>query len=330
MSESLSLVAPGRPMLEYLPIGLFGSAVGRTGMAVAWRLAHVRYGVPEAISIGCGVLAVLTFLLMLASYGIKALTAFSAVRTEFRHPIAGTLFGIALVAIVLHPIVIAPVALLVAQGLWIVGAVGMVLFAWSTVSRWLTDKQQQAHATPPWLIPVVGLLNVPIALPVLGLPGAHGITVFCLAVGLFFAVPLFTLILWRLLFEQPLPDQLKPSLLVLVAPFAVGFSTYTITVGQVDLFGEALYMVTMFLLTVLLGQLRGLTRCCPFRVSWWAASFPLAASCIAAFKFAAARPGVITDGIALVLLGLVTLVNLGLFLRTSLGIVQGELRDLST
>jgi tellurite resistance protein len=45
---------------------------------------------------------------------------------------------------------------------------------------------------------------------------------------LFFAVPLFTLIFSRLLFEPPLPAALKPSLLILVAPFAVGYSTYTV------------------------------------------------------------------------------------------------------
>ena len=74
-----------------------------------------------------------------------------------------------------------------------------------------------------------------------------GLMVFALAVGLFFAVPLFTLIFSRLLFEPPLPDALKPSLLILVAPFAVGCSTYIVTVGHTDLFSDALFMLTLFL-----------------------------------------------------------------------------------
>jgi tellurite resistance protein len=28
--------------LEYLPIGLFGSVMGLTGLSVAWKLAHAR------------------------------------------------------------------------------------------------------------------------------------------------------------------------------------------------------------------------------------------------------------------------------------------------
>jgi tellurite resistance protein len=83
------------------------------------------------------------------------------------------------------------------------------------------------------------------------------------------------------------------------------------------------------MLAVLLNRLRNLVQCCPFRVSWWAVSFPLAASAIAALKFAAAEPGVVTDGSALALLGLATVVIVGLLLRTVWGIVRGELRTLS-
>ena len=33
MSESLALVAPGKPLLDYLPVGLFGSVMGLTGLS---------------------------------------------------------------------------------------------------------------------------------------------------------------------------------------------------------------------------------------------------------------------------------------------------------
>ncbi len=330
MSESMALVSPGRPLLDYLPIGLFGSVMGLTGLSVAWSLAQARYGTPEWVAPGIAAVAALAFAALLVGYGIKLATALDAVRKEFRHPIAGNLFGTVLISLLLLPIVLAPYARPLAQALWIVGAVGMVLFAWLIVSRWMSDRQQVAHATPAWIIPVVGLLDVPLALPSLGLPPMHGLMVFALAVGLFFAVPLFTLVFSRLVFEPPMPDALKPSLLILAAPFAVGYSTYTVTVGQADLFAEALYMLMLFVLAVLLGQLRHLPACCPFRVSWWAVSFPLAASSIAALRFAAAQPGLATDSIAIGLLALATLVIAALLGRTILGLLKGELRYLST
>jgi tellurite resistance protein len=155
------------------------------------------------------------------------------------------------------------------------------------------------------------------------------VMVLSLAVGLFFAIPLFTLIFSRLVFEAPMPDPLQPTLLILVAPFSVGFSTYVVTVGQVDLFAESLYFLMLFVLAVLLGRLRLLGRCCPFRVSWWAVSFPLAASAIAALKFAAFDPRWFTTGVAWVLLLLATLTIVGLLVRTLVGVARGELRTLS-
>lgn len=330
MSQTATPVAEGRSQLAYLPVGLFGAVMGLTGLSVAWRLAQARYGGPAWLAPAIGLVAAVAFVAILAGYAVKLLTAFDAVRAEFRHPIAGSLFGTVCISLLLLPIVLAPFSLMLAQVLWVAGAIGMVLFAWLIVSRWMSDRQQVAHATPTWIIPVVGLLDVPLALPVLDLPPMHGLAVFALAVGLFFAVPLFTLIFSRLLFEPPLPDALKPTLLILVAPFAVGCSTYAVAAGQADLFAEALYMLTLFVLAVLLGQLRHLPVCCPFRVSWWAVSFPLAASAIAALRFAAAAQGYIADAIALAVLALATLVIAGLFVRTLLGLAKGELRTLTT
>jgi tellurite resistance protein len=54
VSEPPALVAPGRPLLGYLPIGLFGAVMGLTGSSVAWRLAAMRYGLPACIAPGIG------------------------------------------------------------------------------------------------------------------------------------------------------------------------------------------------------------------------------------------------------------------------------------
>jgi tellurite resistance protein len=213
-------------MLDYLPVGLFGSVMGLTGLSVAWRLAHTRYGVPAGIADAIGAIAMAVFVALTIGYLIKLATATDAAVSEFRHPIAGNLFGTVLISLLLLPIVLAPISLRAAQVMWVIGAVGMFAFAWIIVTRWMSDRQQIAHATPAWIVPVVGLLDVPLALPSLGLPPMHGVMMASLAVGLFFAVPLFTLIFSRLVFEPPIPDALQPTLLILVAPFAVGMSTY--------------------------------------------------------------------------------------------------------
>jgi tellurite resistance protein len=315
--------------LEYLPVSLLGAVMGLTGLSVAWRLAHARYGIPDAIADAIGALGVMAFVAMAVGYGIKWQHAAEAVKAEFQHPIAGNLFGTIFVSMLLLPIVLAPVCLSIARILWLIGAVGMVVFAWIIISRWMSDRQQLAHATPAWIVPVIGLLDLPLAVPPLQLEALHGVAVFGLAVGLFFSTPLFTLIFQRLLFEPPITESLRPTLLILVAPFAVGYSSYVATTGQTDLFSESLYALTLFMLAVLLGQLRNLPMCCPFRVSWWAVSFPLAACAIAALKFAALSRGWAADAVAVLLLTLATLVIGSLLIRTLSGIIRGELRALS-
>ena len=323
-----AIASPKR--FDYLPISLFGSTMGLTGLSVAWKQAHTLFDMPLWVSEAIAAASAVAFVALLIAYSVKVILAPDKVVLEFRHPITGNLFGTLLISILLLPIVIAPVILIAARILWSVGAAGMVLFAWAIVSRWMSDRQQTAHATPAWIVPVVGMLDVPLALPSLGLSPLPEVMILSLAVGLFFAVPLFTLIFSRLVFEAPMPDALQPTLLILVAPFSVGFSSYVVTVGRIDLFAQSLYFLMLFVLAVLLGRLRVLRRCCPFRVSWWAVSFPLAASAIAALKFAAFDPNWFTTGVAWILLALGTVTIAGLLVRTLAGVVQGELRTLST
>ena len=317
--------------IENLPVGLFGSVMGLTGLSVAWGLAHQQYGVPESISKWIGAVAVLAFVLVASGYAVKIITAPQAVRAEFAHPIAGNMFGTFFISLLLLPIIIAPVDLLFARIVCVIGAVLMTGFGWLTIDRWMNHRQQAAHATPAWIVPVVGMIDVPLAMPALGFESSlHGVAVLGLAVGLFFTIPLFTMIFSRLVFEEPLPKPLRASLMILMAPFAVGASAYIATAGQIDLFAESLYVLTLFMLVVLLGRLRYLANCCPFRVAWWAVSFPLAAAAVTALHFAVAAPGGAADVIAMVLLGLATLIIFFLLVRTLSGVVRGELRTLNS
>ncbi|WP_132254307.1 SLAC1 anion channel family protein [Methylobacterium segetis] len=329
-AEAAAPVRAGRaPLFDYLPVSLFGAVMGLAGLSVAWRLASARYGLPALVSdlIGWGALA--TFVGLALAYGAKAVTAWPAVLAEFRHPIAGNLFGTVLISLLLLPFVLRGLSPTLAAAAWILGVVGMVPFAVLIVNRWMGSRQRLAHATPAWMVPVVGLLDVPLAAASVGLPHTQTLSLFSLSVGLFFALPLFTLVFARLVFEEPLPAAQQPTLMILVAPFAVGFSSYAATLGRIDAFAEALFLIALFVFVVLVGRLRDLPRCCPFRVSWWAVSFPAAAMAVAALRYAEHVGDVAADGLALLLLALATILIAGLALRTLLGIARNELRQLA-
>lgn len=317
--------------LAYLPVALFGSIMGLSGLAVSWRLAHQHFGTPVWLADAVSLLALACFALLLCAYLVKLFGSFHQVKAEFMHPIAGNMFGTLAISLLLIPLLLADSHLLLARLIWCVGAAAMLLLAWLIVTRWISVRQQALHATPAWIVPVVGLIDVPLAIPALGWASElHQLMVFATAVGLFFAVPLFTLILSRLMFEESLPGALQPSLLILVAPFSVGFSAYLASTGAVDGFASALYMLMLFTLAVFLTRLYHLRHCCPFRVSWWAVSFPLASSAVAALKYATFAPSLFTEIVAGSLLALASLIIALLLLRTAMGIVSGELRTLST
>jgi tellurite resistance protein len=302
--------------------------MGLMGLSLAWGLAARRFGAPRWVGLAIGDLAVLALLANGAGYALKLITAPDAVRAEFLHPVTGSLFGTVLISLLLTPIALAPVDLLLARGIWVVGAAGMIMFAWLIVGRWMNDLQLTTHATPAWIVPVVGLLDMPVAMPALGINGMAGMAVLCLSVGLFFALPLFTMIFSRLLFEPPMPDTQVASLLILLAPFSAGFAAYVAVTGRVDLFAEALYMIMLFLLAVLCPRVSRLAVASRFSLSFWTISFPLASAAAAALRFSIARPAWASDTVALALLFVASGAIAWLTARTLLGLARGELRTL--
>ena len=127
-----------------------------------------------------------------------------------------------------------------------------------------------------------------------------------------------------------MPDSIRPTLIILVAPFAVGTSAYLATTGGADFFAQSLYAITLFLLVILAGRFRHIGRCCPFRVSWWAISFPLAASAVAAIRMASAYPSPLSVAFAFFLLLTATLVIVVLLWLTMTALARGELAKIST
>jgi tellurite resistance protein len=313
--------------LAHLPVSLFGSVMGYSGLALAWRLAASEFGLPGWIGEALAFVTVSIFLLLTLCYAIKCIESPEAVRAEFAHPVAVNFFGTPIISLLLLPAVVAPYSAALTKALWLIGTVSMLSFAWLVVSRWMSVRQKIVHATPAWMIPIVGTLNISIVGVTLDVPGAQAVSAFGLAVGLFFAVPLFTLVLSRLIFEEPMLKAQWPSLLIFVATFAVSFSAYLSVVGRVDLFASSLFYLAVFMFAVLVPKLL-LRSNTPFHTSWWAVSFPLAAMSNAALKFNLYQQSWLAQAFALAVLAFTTFVIMSMSVRTIAGIARGELRTL--
>jgi tellurite resistance protein len=298
-------------------------------LSTAWQAASIEVEVPLWISDVIGVLAVLVFCTLTISYTIKCVVAAAAVKSEFNGPDHGASFASFVTSLLLVSDVIAPVALPLARVLWCLGAVGIAGFLCLMVPRWVRHIRPLDEVTPIWLVPVVGLFEVPIALRHLGWASViPDVSFASLAVGLLLAIPLLTLVTRRLISCPALPEAKKPSMLVMVSPFAIGLIVLLNVTDNLNPIGRLLYIVMVSLLSIVAARLGALAARGTFTLSWWVGAFPLASAALAALRFAELRPTAVTDSIAFVILITSTFVIASMLVLSIQGLSTRSMQEL--
>lgn len=309
--------------IRHLPVNLFASVMGIAGLSIAWRQASHEFGVSPLMSEVAGILALIVFIVLGAGYLAKAIKHPDAVLGEYQHPVAGNFFGTITIAILLLSSIVAEWSLLFAEIMWTAGAISTIGLCFAIAGRLLRGKIDVAHAVPPWFIPGVATLDIAVAGGTMPMPWAHEINLFALAVGTMIALLFFTMIMSRMIHHEPVPPGMVPSLLILMAPFEVGFLAYTNFTQHVDTFAGLLFYFGLFIFLTLAPKV--FRRGIPFATGWWAIGFPMAALAIAALKYSMFVQTWPVKAIALILLGLLSVAILVLFIRTLHILLNGKL-----
>lgn len=305
----------GEASLRHLPVNLFASVMGLSGLAMAWRLAHGSLGVPAFVGEAIGAFALGVFVLLALGYAMKLAKHPRAVHAEFHHPVTGNFFGTIVISMLLLSAVVAPYSASAARALWTLGAIATFALSFFVVSRLLKGQVDTSHAVPAWLIPGVATLDIAVTAgtewPV---AWTAELSLLAAAVGAVLALVLFVLIVGRLVHQTPLAPAMTPSLMILVAPFAVGFLAYTNIMGGIDRFAALLFYFALFMFAVLVPKV--FRPGVAFSPAWWAIGFPLAALVNAALKYAQLRATTPLWAIAIALLGVLTVALAVLTVRT--------------
>jgi tellurite resistance protein len=309
--------------LAFLPVNLFGAVMGISGLALAWQHAHQVFGMPEGIAEGIGMLAMVMFIAIALGYALKALHHPRKVVDEFMHPIAGNFFGTITISILLLSSIVLRYSQATGQAVWSVGVVLTIALSWVALSRLLTTKQDLTHATPPWIIPGVATLDIAVAGGTMPFPWAHEVNLFSVAIGGVLALAMFVMIVSRLIHHDPLPLPMTPSLMILIAPFEVGFLAYVNMTQQIDMLAALLFYFGLFLFAVLFFKV--FHPSVSFSPAWWAVSFPMAALSNAALKYAMHVGTWPLKLLAAALLLLLTVVLATLFAKTLAWLFSGRL-----
>jgi tellurite resistance protein len=315
---------PRQASIQYLPVNLFASVMGISGLATAWRQASHQFGASPLIDAAVGSVAVALFALLCVAYAVKALRYPQAVRNEFMHPIAGNFFGTATIATLLVSSVVAPVSARASELLWSVGAAATIALAFTIVSRLLRGKVDAGHAVPAWLIPGVATLDITVAGSSMPMAWARELNLFSMAVGTMVALVFFTMIVSRLIHHhEKLANEMVPSLMILIAPFEVGFLAYTSFFQRVDAFAAMLFYFGLFVFFALVFKV--FKRSVPFAAGWWALSFPIAALVNAALRYAEHAGNAAVTALAVALLAFLSVLIAVLLFRTLRLFVSGRL-----
>ncbi len=311
--------------VRHLPIGLFGSVMSVAGLSLAWRLANKAYGdhAHIAVSNTIGVVALALFVVLTLSYLNKLVRFPDVVKLEFSHPVIGSFFGTVGISILLLSSVIGSYSTSAQLVVWTIGTVATLALSVVMMSRLLNGNAAPATMVPAWLIAGVGSLDIVVTGGALASGWTHEVNLFAAAVGGVSAVVFFILILSRLIHHEPLAAAMRPSKMILVAPFAVGFIAYVNLVQRVDMFAALLFYFGLFLFAIIFYRL--LVKPAPFSPAWWGIGFPMAALSNAAFMYSAAVGGKGLALIAALLLFLLTASIAVLSCRTVHALLTGRL-----
>ncbi|MCE6959152.1 SLAC1 anion channel family protein [Cereibacter sphaeroides] len=321
MEASPTLTA-GHSRLAHYPVAFFTLGMGMMGLTLALRAGEGAFGLGPEASRAALVLSLTLLGLVAAGYLAKALFHPAAVAADWHHPVRIAFFPAMPISLLLLSVALLDEAPSLAGQVWIAGAVLQALLALSVIAAWIGHRPfSHAQLTPVWFIPAVGNVIVPIS----GVPLGHPeIAWLFFSGGLVFWIVLLTLVMNRLMFHDPLPGRMVPTLMILVAPPAVSFVAWLKLTGEVGAFGHILLSIAYVFALIVGTQLPKFARM-PFALSWWALSFPLAALTIASFAYAEAAASADHRMIGAGLLGLLVLVVSGLVLRTLLGIWRHEI-----
>jgi tellurite resistance protein len=263
------------PWLARVPAGLFAIPVGLFGLAGAWRRA-AAFDWPVAATTGDAIALVASALLalLLALYAAKALRYPKSIVGEFQHPVAGALVALVPLALLLF---------VVSYGVprdpaWIALALGALalqgVVAMRVVRTLATGELPETAVTPAlYLPPVAGGFVGAMALGALAYPGWAALL---FGMGLASWALLEVRVLNRL-FEGPMPEALRPTIGVEIAPPSVA----TLAAGVIwpTLPGEVLIVglgVAAGPVVAVMARYKWWSRT-PFGVGFWSFSFPLAA-----------------------------------------------------
>ena len=207
--------------LEQFTISFLAILLGMIGFSLAYIKAEHVLGVPFHISSILLYTTIVLSAIIFILYFLKWIKYPKSVKKELDHPIKLNFFPILAKLFLITSIIYVGTNFILAKYLWWIGVVVQSFFTIYIMSLWIRhSKFEIKHINPSWFIPIVGNILIPIA----GVQFiSKEVSWFFFSIGLIWWLVLFTIVINRMIFFNPIPDKLLPTFFILFAPPAIGF-----------------------------------------------------------------------------------------------------------
>ena len=272
--------------LAHLPLPLFAAPMGIGGLGLAWRAAGEALGAPAIVGEALLALAGLVWLVVAGLHLVRTSRHPEALAGDLKHPIRSAFAGAITIGLMIIAGGLTPHLPAAAALVWLVAVVAHLGIGVWTVRGLLIAPREAATLMPPLLIPLVGNILAPVIGAKLGFADLSWAL---FGLGALLWVLIQPSIIHRIATGPAMPDRMKPTLVILLAPPAVGAVALANLTGGFGAGPTAIWGLAAFFAVVLL-TLFPLLRRIPFAMSWWGTTFPSAAFAVATIGFTHAHP----------------------------------------
>ncbi len=304
-----------------LPAGYFGMVLGIIGAGFGWRYAATILPVPAIIGEGLVVIAITIWFLLACTFLYRLLRFPHSVKAEIEHPLMSSYVSLFPATTILVAIGVVPWWRSLAVALFSAGAIAQLSYAaWQSAGLWRGSHPAEA-TTPGLYLPTVA--NNFISCMACGALGYHDLGLLFLGAGVLSWLSLEPAILHRLRSQGEMPEPVRLSLGIQLAPALVACSAWlAVNGGEADVLAKMLFgyglLQLLFMLRLLPWYLKG-----PFNASFWSFSFGLSALATTALHLGHASHEGILSALALPLFVFSNALIGLLFVRTLILLFQG-------
>jgi len=259
--------------ISYFNIAFYASIMWFWWLTLATKKLEEVYNTQTEIFVYLLYFTLIFFIIVNIIYIIKIFVNFSDVKSDFFHPVKSNFFPWIWKIFLILSIWFFSINIEIARYLWIFWVIWQFIFTIIIFRRWILCEMDIKSMNPLWFLPIVWNMLVPIAWVKLGY---IELSWFFFSIWIIMWVVLFTIIMNRIIFHNPLPNKLFPTLIILIAPPSVAFLSITsLEWWNITEIWKIFYYFWLFMFIVIATKINILVKI-NFFMSWWAYSFPIA------------------------------------------------------